>query len=480
MTEQPYGAHEEQRPPETLGLKGLSERETVMGIRFFAAARVREQEAIDSILNQPEIKLEDLDPQIEAIYNPILGPRSLDERRQYWETKNISYDDALAQWKERFKTVVNRVTDTTRISTIRSILPEDNPELREKNLNDLSLEDATVLFRDYSENKSDIDKFMRRAIADATDLEVLKTRLPHLRWVATGFFGSETASMIETQILIEAESKNNWDNTRNFFADRLRPQPEGTQPLPPPLADQELIPPPAGAQTPNPEDDDGDKGDNESGAQSPAVGTSVGEAPITPDGQKDKSPDVEDPTGRPQGLNKENIIERRAGDTTNLAEWVNNHLKNQTAVNVTFSVPPDVLKQYLTSIAQGLVKGGLVEVLSNNTILLKGVQIEKKVLMATAKATVDIIITNRPVGDGIDARLQNYYNDNKTANTFGARGKIEEQLANINTNVKRGLNKQIDPKANPLWRTERILIAGNKIHIKFNKGEDLQTRPRNR
>ena len=114
----------------------------------------------------------------------------------------------------------------------------------------------------------------------------------------------------------------------------------------------------------------------------------------------------------------------------------------------------------------------------NNAILLNGVQIEKKVLFATAKATIDIIITNNPFGDGIQARLQRYYNENGTANTFGARGKIEDQLANINTTFKQGLNQQIrDVRNNGTpWHTDRISVSGDRVLIGFNKIQNSPSR----
>jgi len=211
-------------------LNELSPEQALNSRRYFAAARIREEERRKSILEKEEVKLEDFDLQAEAIYNPIFEPGSLDERRQYWDLKNVGYDDALNQWKNRFQTLVSQVTDETRTLAIRSILPKENTELREKNLADISEDDAMVLFRDYSDNKSDIDKFIRRAIEDATDLEILKIRLLHLKWIATGFFGKETAAKIETQLLLEAEAKYNTVGFREFFEHKPQPQPEAAQP----------------------------------------------------------------------------------------------------------------------------------------------------------------------------------------------------------------------------------------------------------
>lgn len=209
MTEQPPEAHAEHLP-EAVGLERLSERERTLGIRFFVAARADSPEAARNLITQ-EIKPTDKKVRTEGVYNPVLEGISIAERKDYWKKEGSPYEEALDKWRNRFTSVINRVTDETRIAAFKSILPDD-PALKDKALNEINQDDATRLFREYSENKSDIDLFMRRAITNLTaqgvlEPSALQAHITHLRWIGTGFFGKETASMIGTQILFEVERK---------------------------------------------------------------------------------------------------------------------------------------------------------------------------------------------------------------------------------------------------------------------------------
>lgn len=173
---------------------------------------------------------------------------------------------------------------------------------------------------------------------------------------------------------------------------------------------------------------------------------------------------------------KESVIELGTGNK-DLVQELNEKLKEQATDNVTFAVSPDLLKEYLTSMAQGAAKGGSIEVLPNNAILLKGVQLETKVGKATVKANVDIAMHNNENEDGIEATLLEYRSGNVATKLGGAlrafggpsvRGEIEKELANINATVKTKLNEQIDPGLSS-WTAERISISGDKVRVMFNK-----------
>lgn len=209
MTEQHPETQAEQA--KAVGLESLSETEKVIGVRFFVAARPGSPEAARSVLTQTEIRAESLKVSTEGNYNPILEPISISERRKFWADRG-NPPDALDQWRERFTVLINNVTDETRIAAFKSILPQNDDALKAKELKDIDKEDAIKLFNEYSNNKSDIDLFMRRAITNLTAQGVLQpaalqAHIAHLRWIGTGFFGKETASMIGTQILFEIERK---------------------------------------------------------------------------------------------------------------------------------------------------------------------------------------------------------------------------------------------------------------------------------
>src|SRR3989344_3460479 len=275
--------------------------------RLFAAERERDETARNSILNRQEIKFEDINREATPLYNPILQPRSLDERRQYWEPKGLTYEDALGEWRNSFRSHVNQVADTSRISAIRSIMPEEDQELRTKDIANISGDDAMTLFGEYSANNhSQIDKFMRRAIKDVTsdgtiDLDALRNRIPHLKWIATGFFGEKTARTIGDQILLEAEAMNDWENARRRFDESPQPEPgqPGT-PYPAPT-NQDQMPPPVETRPPQPDDDDKDEtpgatsDEEETGPQTGSQPKNPPEASSAQDGKPTNTGYVENP-----------------------------------------------------------------------------------------------------------------------------------------------------------------------------------------
>lgn len=88
MTEQHAEAHEE-RPPEAVGLNALTEEQTVLGVRFFVAARAGSEEAARNLITQ-EIRAGDKKLRLEGAYNPVLEGISIAERKDYWEKESLS------------------------------------------------------------------------------------------------------------------------------------------------------------------------------------------------------------------------------------------------------------------------------------------------------------------------------------------------------------------------------------------------------
>lgn len=339
---------------------------------------------------------------------------------------------------------------------------------------------------------------MRRAIANLTaqgvlQPEALQAHIAHLRWIGTGFFGKETASMIGTQILLEVERRKNLAVISEFIDENMdrvnsfgpeeaetlravrqqaiarattpaaRPQP-ATQP-----EDDDLLPPPI--ENPGTVDPQRDEHDDESEGNLPDAqsATNPNPASTTPDPHEPSTPVVETntatPPENPQGL-KENIIAYRHGEATNLTEWVNDHLKTQTAPNVTFVVPPRELMEYMISaFAEGKVEVGRMETSRDDKITISRVAISQ----AGGSVTINnITVSNKPNVPGSISATVGKIEKSLLAKAFA--GNVEQQMSTINDVFLTELKKRINAD-NDSWIPKSLSISKGMITVGFEKSD---------
>lgn len=144
----------------------------------------------------------------------------------------------------------------------------------------------------------------------------------------------------------------------------------------------------------------------------------------------------------------------------NLVEEINEKLQQQSEPDITFGVSPDLLREYIASVAQGKVQGGTIELNPDNKINIKGVQVS---LPIGGTITLDLAIEND--ADGIKANVERY-KGGFIANRF--RGQVEERIKSINSAIKENLDKQIAVD-NPSWKTQKVSISEGTVLVKFGK-----------
>lgn len=513
---------QEARP---INLENLAPEQRAESIRYFAAARASSPEAATAVLTRDEISLDEINPQAEARYNLILEPESLRERQDYWETRNIEFDEALVQWKSRFTSLVSQVTSDTRTTAIKSILPEGNQELREKNLADITQDDAMTLFHEYSDNKSDIDKFMRRALTDPTDIDALKEMLPHLKWIATGFFGKDTAAKIENQLLLEAEVKFNPVDTSRFFEETIRSHEEPRQPeaavgptdddddiLHSAPYEQRLDPAPIRPQRPEGNDDE-EKEVEEPTAHSETETTPAkdeAESSTAQDQPQDQTEsqssqapesseaDSQAQTQNPPDTNASVATEAKnepQGDATdelsipkslqdvdiriteqatnepdfNLIEEINKELSlkirfmNKSHVYIAAS-PKALMNYIISSLAGGMkVEIGEMNVTPDDKVSINEVKISEKGGVVTLK---NVSVLNDPNNPGRILANAGSIDKNLLARTFA--GDVESKISNVNDAALDKLKTQMAP-GNLSWQPKNLSILEGNIIVGFEK-----------
>lgn len=153
---------------------------------------------------------------------------------------------------------------------------------------------------------------------------------------------------------------------------------------------------------------------------------------------------------------------------TNLVEQLNSKLSENKAKNhLTFRTSADSLRNYFVSFAESQgakVKEGIkIEIMKDNKIAVRGIEITKSKMLVSGKVNLDLILSNGL--SGISVETQNY-RQNAAASIFG--GNIEAQIKAIDSIIKQLLKEKLLP-ANQSWTPQKLSIAGGNILIEFNK-----------
>lgn len=418
---------------------------------------------INDIVNPDNKKLEfnnlTADTLEKRNYNPIFENFSFNERQEEWKTVPL-FNNAYNQWRTKFTGFMINIQDSQREKALRIILA-NNKEAKEFTVND-----ADTLFKEFCDGKSDITNFLKRVTTNlVNDGEInpanLQKLLPHLQWIASGLFGKDTASYGVTR-LIELESAlcNNPSNVLNVLNEKRINNPGEDEKrilglLHKSLPVQQESKPVTTADAPKP--------------------------PPVPPGKEDELPVAPPPPQTPPiaqtaeaatapntttAANTESIINLERKD--DFIKELNDKLSTSTTeTHFTFGVSPDILKSYFISFARSkgakLKEGIKIEVMGDNKIAVRGIEITKSQILVTGKINVDLILSNGP--SGITVEVQNY-KANNAASIFG--GDIESKIKELDTIIKNALKEQLHP-INQVWTAQKLSIAGDKVLIRFEK-----------
>lgn len=145
-----------------------------------------------------------------------------------------------------------------------------------------------------------------------------------------------------------------------------------------------------------------------------------------------------------------------------LVKELNEKLRQSHNKLETFSVLPDVLKRYIISSTEGFdIKGGNIKVGKDNQITISDLRITK----LGVGVTLDLVLNNDR--DHIVARLTKFRRDFAArANKASSREEVERQINNMDSTIKKSLDKEIY-KGPPYWATRKISIKDGKVLIEF-------------
>ena len=500
MTERNPGGEPNHETLEPSGYDGLYSR---LFLASQSGAFLRT--TINPVRNIPVDVFKNVDAGPRRNYTKITKTLSSDEREDAW--KDVpTFDEQYRQWKEGVVRAVNGLTDSSedlgRLGALRLIMPG-------KAAKDFVEADAGDLFKEFCNRDSNTTKFIEIVFSHLSperinrllDHQELATFTSNLEWVSRKLFGQKTAEAISRMIELEVKIRNNPEEIKStIFSDATRvnnlnpdekeilenlynglnkkPGSPGTgsssRSTRKPFAAEPAT------QTTQPAETE-DEEIREIQASIDAI--KRGEAPpfISMEGPKaalrylygqlaeakrrKSATLVVEPKSVPLTPEKVAAIRLEGKDLT---KELNTNLLNQANPDVVFSIPVEVLKGYLTSIAGDKLKssGNIILSKDGNEINIRGLRIDGGFL--GGKITLDLLITNS--SKGISAQVQNY--DGRGM----ARGVVEAQVATLDSKLKE-IASGLVAVQNPVWRPNNIIISGDRIEIGFHntsvsKGND--------
>lgn len=158
---------------------------------------------------------------------------------------------------------------------------------------------------------------------------------------------------------------------------------------------------------------------------------------------------------------RENIITLEGKG--NLAKELNDTLRQNQTPNVTIIVSADALREFIPSIAGGVIDPGKLVIKPQNVIEIHDLKVEADIpIKGKTKLKLGLRLENDPNG-GLNAK----------GIRLGIKGVViegylNEQLQKINSKIKEKLDEQIAAD-NPNWKSGTVSIDGDKVLIKFEK-----------
>lgn len=432
--------------------------------RFLMASQAQPAEVANIINPTTELEFkfaEDKVPLDKRDYNPVFENLSLKERQDQWGI--TPYEKAKKLWQEQFTEFMNTKIEkgSNRELVLKIILPGIEAKKFAEN-------DAETLFQKFCRDKSDTHKFISQITEHVVNNKInptnLQELLPHLKWIASGLFGRQTAGMTAGLVDLESQLRNNSTAVLEIFnsnKQRINMPTDDEKrvlgSLYQSLIPQEKVPGPTQEIKPPPVAPEPDEGEDRPLAAPPA-------APLIKNVQE-KTPQPVVPENKTTNI-PDSIINLEG--KADLVEELNDKLSaSETETHLTFRAPVYILKNYLISFAKSQrakVKEGIrIEIGKDNKIAIRGIEITKSKMLVTGKINVDLILSNGP--SGISAEIQ-HYKTNTAASMFG--GDIKSKIKELDTLIKEALKRQLSP-INRLWTARKLSIAGENILIEFGK-----------
>lgn len=148
-----------------------------------------------------------------------------------------------------------------------------------------------------------------------------------------------------------------------------------------------------------------------------------------------------------------------------MPNFLNEQLIASDQDHVAFIFPPNLLKEYITSLTEGFhIEGGNIIIVGKEENLLEISDL--RISKSGIAVTLNLTLSNGK--DGIRADITKFHRDVMArANKASSREEVEKQIEAIDSAIKKRFDEEI--KAAFGWKTKKVSILDGKVRVEFEK-----------